>query len=224
MTTRTCAIVFDAFGTLFDVHSVAARGEQLFPGHGTALSQLWRSKQLEYTWLRSLMQRYENFDTVTEAALRFACKALGLSCSDTARETLLQEYLHLAPYQEVPAALSALGSYRRAILSNGTPGMLQPLLSNNRLEQEFAAVLSVDSLKVYKPDPRVYQSAVEVLGVAKQAIAFVSSNFWDVSGATHFGFRTFWINRSGAPADELGVQPEARLGSLDELPALLQDG
>jgi len=221
MTATTRAIVFDAFGTLFDVHSVADRCEQLFPGRGTALSQLWRTKQLEYTWLRSLMQRYENFDTVTEAALRFACEALGLSCAESACDALMQEYLHLAPYPEVPAALSALASYRRAILSNGSPSMLQPLLAHSGMEKEFTAVLSVDSLQVYKPDPRVYQSAVDALSVPKQFIAFVSSNFWDIAGATHFGFRAFWINRSNGPADNLGVQPEARLRSLTELAALL---
>jgi len=215
------AVVFDAYGTLFDVHSVAARCESLFPGKGSALSQLWRSKQLEYTWLRSLMQRYESFDQITAAALQVACGALGLEWSDTVRDSLIEEYLRLLPYPEVPSALDSLGGYRRAILSNGSPGMLQPLLAHSGLAQRFDAVLSVDGLKVYKPDPRVYASAVEALGVPREAVAFVSSNFWDISGASHFGFRTFWINRAGAPQDLLGARPEAVLRRLDELPALL---
>jgi len=215
------AIVFDAYGTLFDVHSVIARCEAMFPGKGSALSQLWRSKQLEYTWLRTLMQRYERFDSVTSAALRFACEALELECTDSARETLLQEYLRLRPYPEVPTALAALAGHRRVILSNGSPDMLHPLVSHNGMTHLFDAVLSVDSLRLYKPDPRVYQSAVDVLGIESSRIAFVSSNFWDISGATHFGLRTFWINRTGAPPDHLGARPAAVLRALDELPSLL---
>ncbi len=217
----TDAVIFDAYGTLFDVHSVIARCESMFPGKGSALSQLWRSKQLEYTWLRTLMQRYERFDSVTAAALRFACEALGLQCSDAARESLLQEYLRLRPYPEVPGALTALAGRRRVILSNGSPDMLQPLISHNGMTQLFDAVLSVDSLRVYKPDPRVYQSAANILGIDASRIAFVSSNFWDISGATHFGLRTYWINRTGAAPDDLGARPAAVLRTLDELPGMI---
>ena len=216
------AVVFDAYGTLFDVHSVIRRCEALFPGKGPALSQSWRAKQLEYTWLRSLMGRYEDFGAVTVAALRYSCRALGLELSRDAEQALIDEYLRLAPYPEVPSALEALAGRKLAILSNGSPATLTPLVANAGLAQRFHSVLSVDSLRVFKPHPSVYQLAVDRLGVPKGAIAFISSNFWDVCGATSFGFRTYWINRAGAQPDELGFAPAAVLTRLDELPAALQ--
>jgi 2-haloacid dehalogenase len=215
------AVVFDAYGTLFDVHSVARRCEELFPNKGAALSQLWRSKQLEYTWLRSLMGRYEDFESVTRAALRFACRALEASWSESVDQILMQEYRRLSPYPEVPAALVSMKTRKLAILSNGSPALLRPVVSNAGLEHLFHSVLSVDSLRLYKPHPSVYQVAVDHLGVAAGRIAFVSSNFWDVTGATSFGFNTFWINRTGAPPDELGYRPLAVLRGLDELAARL---
>jgi 2-haloacid dehalogenase len=217
------AVVFDAYGTLFDVHSVIQRCDQLFPGKGTALSQLWRSKQLEYTWLRSLMARYEDFGSVTRAALRFACQALGLPCTDATEATLLQEYLQLKPYPEVIGAVAALANRPLAILSNGSSAMLGPVVANAGLNGHFNAVISVDRVRIYKPHPSVYQLAVEELGVSRERIAFISSNFWDISGATAFGFRTFWINRAGAPQDELGFQPFAVLTGLDQLVTRLRD-
>ncbi len=217
----TQAIVFDAYGTLFDVHSVIAQCESIFPGKGSDLSRLWRSKQLEYTWLRTLMQRYESFDAITASALRFACEALGLAWTQSTQDALLDEYLRLRPYPEACGALAGLSGHRRAILSNGSPAMLDALVASNGMAQYFDAVLSVDPLRVYKPDPRVYQSAVDRLGVAPAQIAFVSSNFWDVSGASHFGFRTFWINRGSAGPDYLGARPAAILHSLEELRTLL---
>ena len=216
------AVVFDAYGTLFDVHSVIQRCEALFPGKGTTLSQLWRTKQLEYTWLRSLMGRYEDFGAVTRGALRFACRTLGQALSAAAEQALLDEYLRLAPYPEVPAALEALAGRKLAILSNGSPATLTPLVANAGLAKYFHSVLSVDSLRVFKPHPSVYQLAVDRLGVEKGRIAFISSNFWDVCGATSFGFRTYWINRADAKQDELGFTPAAVLSRLDELPAALQ--
>jgi 2-haloacid dehalogenase len=219
------AVVFDAYGTLFDVHSVIQRCDQLFPGKGAALSQLWRTKQLEYTWLRSLMARYEDFAVVTRAALRFASQALGLKCSEADQEALLQQYLQLNPYPEVVAAIAALGDRPLAILSNGSRAMLDPLVANAGLTAHFDAVISVDRVRIYKPHPSVYQLAVDQLGVSRERIAFISSNFWDVSGATAFGFRTYWINRSGAVADDLGFRPFAVLRGLDELvPALANEG
>jgi 2-haloacid dehalogenase len=211
------AVVFDAYGTLFDVHSVVRRCEELFPGKGTAMSQLWRSKQLEYTWLRSLMGRYEDFESVTRAALKFTCGALAVNWSEPVEATLMQEYRRLSPYPEVPAALAALKDRKLAILSNGSPALLSPLVANAGLEASFAAVLSVDSLRMYKPHPAVYQLAVDRLEVPARRIAFISSNFWDVTGATSVGFNTFWINRTGAPADELGYRPLAVLSRLDQL-------
>jgi 2-haloacid dehalogenase len=215
------AVVFDAYGTLFDVHSVIRRCEERFPGKGTALSQLWRTKQLEYTWLRSLMGRYADFGSVTRGGLRFACRTLGITLSEAIEDALMDEYLRLAPYPEVRAALEALAGRKLAILSNGSPAMLEPLVANAGLARLFDSVLSVDGLRVFKPHPSVYQFGVDRLGVHKQQVAFISSNFWDVCGATSFGFRTYWINRSGAQQDELGFAPAAILTRLDELPAAL---
>jgi len=215
------AVVFDAYGTLFDVHSVIRRGEELFPGKGDALSRLWRTKQLEYTWLRSLMGRYEDFEQVTRAALKFTCKSLGLTCTDITESLLMQEYLRLSPYPDAPPALDLLKGRKLAILSNGSPSMLEGIVSNAGLGAVFHSVLSVHTLRIFKPHPSVYQWGVEALGIPKERVAFVSSNFWDICGATSFGFRTFWINRSGAAPDELGYSPAAVLGKLDELgPAL----
>jgi 2-haloacid dehalogenase len=215
------AVVFDAYGTLFDVHSVIQRCDALFPGKGPALSQLWRAKQLEYTWLRSLMGRYEDFESITRAALRYACRALALDWSEPAEGALMDEYRRLAPYPEVPAALEALSGHRLAILSNGSPAMLDAVVRNAGLASRFQAVLSVDPLRIFKPHPAVYRLAPDTLGVTSAEIAFISSNFWDVTGATAFGFRTFWINRAGAQPDELGYRPAAVLGSLTELEAAL---
>jgi 2-haloacid dehalogenase len=218
---RPAALVFDAYGTLFDVHSVTATAEEVWPGKGTALSQLWRTKQLEYTWQRSLMGRYEDFGHVTEAGLRYACAALKLPYDDGTRDRLMRQYLHLAPFAEVPAALARLRGIRLAILSNGSPAMLEPLVFNSGLHGLIGDVLSVDPERIYKPTPRVYQIAVDRLGVPAKAIGFVSSNCWDAIGAKSFGFRTFWVNRAGAPVDELGVRPDHELRSLAELPDLV---
>jgi 2-haloacid dehalogenase len=213
----TRAVVFDAYGTLFDVHSVIQRSDQLFPGKGAALSQLWRTRQLEYTWLRSLMGRYEDFGSITQAALRFACRTLGLPSTEATEQALLQEYLRLKPYPEVVAAIAALADRPLAILSNGSPAMLDALVASAGLTAHFDAVISVDRVRIYKPHPSVYQLAVDELGVSRERIAFISSNFWDVSGATAFGFRTYWINRGNAVPEELGFQPFAVLRGLDEL-------
>jgi 2-haloacid dehalogenase len=221
VTARPAALVFDAYGTLFDVHSVTATAESFWPGRGVALSQHWRAKQLEYTWLRSLMGRYEDFTHVTESALRYACGSLKLEANDAKRAQLMKAYLHLATFPEVGDALARLQGIRLAILSNGSPTMLEPVVFNAALHGVITDVLSVDAVGVFKPDPRVYQLAVDRLGVPAKAIGFVSSNCWDAIGAKSFGFRTFWINRAGAPVDELGVRPDHELKSLAELPALV---
>jgi 2-haloacid dehalogenase len=207
------ALVFDAYGTLYDVHSVMRRCESCFPGKGAALSQLWRAKQLEYTWQRSLMQRYVAFSTVTREALAYSCAALGLELGAHLNE-LMAEYLRLAPFPEVPAALERL-QLKKAILSNGSPDMLDPLVRHSGLR--FDAVLSVDELKIYKPAPQVYELAVRRLGVRKEAIGFVSSNCWDALGAKSFGFTVYWINRSASPLDALGFTPDAQVTSLADL-------
>jgi 2-haloacid dehalogenase len=204
------ALAFDAYGTLFDVHSVVALCEQLWPGEGQRLSSLWRSKQLEYTWQLSLMRRYRNFADVTRDSLRYGCAALGLKLEEPVVNRLLDAYLELSPFPEVGEVLSALRreKLRLAILSNGSPGMLRPLVKNAGLRKAFRAVISVDALRVYKPAPAVYRLAVLKLGVPKASIGFVSSNCWDACGARAFGLTTVWVNRSGAPLDALGPVPD----------------
>ena len=169
---RVDALVFDAYGTLYDVHSVMRRCESCFPGKGMQISQLWRAKQLEYTWQRSLMQRYAPFSAVTRDALRYSCAALGLRLGDH-EPALMEEYLRLAPFAEVPAALERL-ALKRAILSNGSPDMLEPLVRNSGLR--FDAVLSVHELGIYKPAPQVYELAARRLAVAKERIAFLPAS------------------------------------------------
>jgi 2-haloacid dehalogenase len=209
------AMVFDAYGTLYDVHSVAARCEAFWPGKGTQLSQLWRTKQLEYTWQRSLMQRYAPFSTVTREALAYACEALGLELDRAREESLMQEYRKLATYPDVEETLKKLKSRKQAILSNGSPDMLLPLVEHSGLR--FDAVISVDELRIYKPSPQVYELAVKKLLTERSRIGFVSSNCWDALGAKSYGFKVYWINRAGAPVDRLGFTPDAILGSLNEV-------
>jgi 2-haloacid dehalogenase len=213
------ALVFDAYGTLFDVHAVIARCERFWPGRGAALSQLWRQKQLEYSWQRSLMGRYAPFSELTRDALAYGCEALGLALDDKQAKALMEEYLNLAPYPDVPDALDQLKADGRklAILTNGSPDMIEPLV-RNRLPGRLEAVLSVEPLRIFKPAPQVYQSAVNRLGVPAARIGFVSSNCWDALGAKSFGFTVFWINRGGAPVDRLGFQPDGMLESLGDLP------
>ncbi len=218
---KPLALVFDAYGTLYDVHSVVALCDRYWPGRGGAVSQLWRTKQLEYTWQRSLMRRYVPFSRITEASLRHACAALGLPLADAQIAALMQQYLNLSPYPEALPALATLGGKKLAILSNGSPDMLEPLVTASGLDKVLDAVLSVAEVGIYKPDPRVYQLAVDRLGVPKQAIGFVSSNCWDACGAKSFGFLTYWINRNGAPLDALDATPDHTIARLTDLAALV---
>jgi 2-haloacid dehalogenase len=219
------AIVFDAYGTLFDVRSVAATGERLFPGHGTALADLWRSKQLEYTWLQSLMQtptqRREDFAAVTAHALDYAAEALGLSLTAATRHRLLDAYLDLSAYADAVPTLARLSPRPRLILSNGTRAMLEPLAAATGVGRHLDVILSVDGAGIYKPSPRVYQLVVDHLKLLPTRIGFVSANAWDAIGAKAFGFTSFWINRNQAPMDRHGPKPDAVLSSLSELPPLL---
>jgi 2-haloacid dehalogenase len=212
---RLEALVFDAYGTLYDVHSVLERCESFFAGQGAQLSRLWRAKQLEYTWLRSLMGRYVPFSTVTREALACACETLGLELTAERMEALMGEYNMLSTYPEVPAALARLSTRRQAVLSNGSPDMLLPLVKHSGLK--FDAVLSVDEVGTYKPAPQVYELAVSRLGVAKERIGFVSSNCWDALGAKSYGFAVFWINRTASPVDRLGFKPDRMVRGLDEI-------
>jgi len=223
MTREISALVFDAYGTLFDVHSVTRLAESLFPGKGAALSSAWRTKQLEYTWLRSLMDRYEDFQRVTSSSLDWAIDHLGLEADDTTKRQLVAEYRRLAPFPEVPAALDAMARTRPlAILSNGHPEMLEAMVENANLRNFFrGGVLSVHKAKTYKPHPSVYRLVEDRLGVTRSMVGFVSSNGWDAAGARHFGFQVFWVNRSGAPVERLGVRPDATVSNLEELSRLL---
>jgi len=220
------ALVFDAYGTLFDVHSVTALAETLAPGRGTALSQLWRTKQLEYTWLNSLMISAAvpraDFAAVTAQALDIALATLGIELGSGERARLQGAYLTLAPFPDVATALAQLAPRPRWILSNGTLAMLDPLVRHTGLDVHLDGVLSVDAAGIYKPSPRVYQLALDRLRVPPPRIGFVSSNCWDAIGATAFGFTTFWINRAGAPVDRHGPAPDRIISTLADLPPLLR--
>ena len=219
------AFVFDAYGTLFDVQSVAMTIERLFPGRGGALSHLWRAKQLEYTWLQSLMlspvQRRDDFAAVTAYALDHAAQALGVPVAGPARHRLLDAYLDLSPYPDAAATLARLGPRPRLILSNGTRAMLEPLAAATGIARHLDIILSVDDAGIYKPSPKAYQLALDHLTLPPVRIGFVSANGWDVIGAKAFGFTSFWINRHQAPLDRHGPRPDAVLASLSELPALV---
>lgn len=218
------ALAFDAYGTLLDVRSVAGACEEAFPGRGAALVELWRAKQLEYTWLLSLMERWEDFWQVTERALAYACKALGLPLDPEARRRLMAAYLHLSPFPEVADALEALSGYRLVVLSNGTRAMLEEAFRHAGLRDRFADLLTVEAVRVYKPSPRVYRLAWESLGLAREEVGFVSSNPFDVMGARAAGLWTCWVNRRGAPMDELGVEPDLTVPTLDSLAGALAGG
>ena len=208
-------LLYDAYGTLWDPLSVMKRCETCWPGRGAQLSLLWRSKQLEATWQRSLMGRYVPFSTVTRQALEYACEALGLPLQKDYESELMAEYLKLATFPDVADALMKKQAPRTGILSNGSPDMLDPLVTHSGLK--FDAVLSVDAAKIFKPAPAAYQLAVERFGMPKERIGFVSSNFWDAAGAKSFGFEVYWINRGGVAAERLGFQPDRVLKSLAAL-------
>jgi 2-haloacid dehalogenase len=214
------ACVFDAYGTLFDVASAAARCADTLGDAAPRLAGLWRDKQLQYSWLRALQGRHADFWQVTGDALDFALDALSLSERDL-RERLMQLYLTLDAYPEVADVLRRLraAGTAAAILSNGTPAMLAAAVDHAGLKGAFDHVLSVEQVGVYKPHPRVYQLACDRLGLAAGAIAFVSSNGWDAWAASAFGMRAVWCNRSGQPHERLPGAPVGEVRSLAELPA-----
>ncbi len=216
------ACVFDAYGTLFDVHSPVGRLRPQVGPKADALSQLWRTKQLEYTWLRALMGRHAHFWQVTGDALDYALARLGIEPGPI-REPLMDAYMAPAAYPEVPDTLRRLrtAGLKLAILSNGEPEMLAAAVEGAGLDELLDAVLSVEEVGVFKPHPGVYQLAVHHLDVPAHQIAFQSSNGWDVHGAACFGLRPVWINRFGAPDERLPGDAEHELRDLSELPALL---
>ena len=209
--------VFDAYGTLFDVHSVVEAG-RVITGDPVALSTMWRQKQLEYTWLRALMGTYADFWVVTEAALRYTIGRLGLTASEAQVRQLMEAYLSLACFPEVKAALRQLAGRPRAVLSNGAPSMLAAAVTASGLAALLEHVISVDRVKTYKPSPLVYALGPETLGVSAGELLFVSSNGWDVAGAKAFGYQVAWCNRTGAPEEELGVRPDLVIDSLEKIP------
>ena len=222
MPSPTKALVFDAYGTLYDVHSVVDACEARWAGKGSELSQLWRENQLAYTWLRSLMGRYVDFEIVTREALRFACSALQLDLKAADEEMLMECYRSLSPFSDAAAALGALEPMPLAILSNGSPSMLEPLVRSSGFDRSIGLVLSVDDVRVFKPAPAVYRLAADALSLPPSDIGFVSANCWDACGAKAFGFKVFWVNRTGAPVDELGVAPDHMIHSLSQLPPLVK--
>ena len=211
------AFLFDAYGTLFDVHSVVVRAGAGMPGDLDALSQLWRQKQLEFTWLRALMDRYQDFEKITEDALRTALAQLHIEVNEPQIQQLMDAYLAPAVFPDAKVCLEALCDFPRAILSNGSPKMIESAVRNNGLESFFSSVISVDQVKTYKPSPRVYQLGPEALHLPAQEILFVSSNAWDAAGAKAFGYRVCWCNRSGRPMERLGFAPDIVVSSLDQL-------
>lgn len=216
-------IVFDAYGTLLDIHSPATSLSSELGERAAAVSALWRAKQVEYTWLRSLMGDYAPFDQVTADALNYALAAHGLADGHL-REKLLALYRTLKPYDDAAGALAALkqASYPTAILSNGSPGMLADAIAASGLGDHLDKVLSVDAVGIYKPSPRVYRLAIDAFGLEQPAeVAFISANGWDCAGAACFGFQVIHINRFGQPPERLPHKPVAEIGSLSELVGLL---
>jgi 2-haloacid dehalogenase len=211
------ALAFDAYGTLFDLRPLGTLCQELFPGRGAELGRLWRAKQVEYAWLLTLTGLYEDFWHVTDAALTFACRALGLSCPSATRDRLMDAYLHLRPYPDVIPALKALSEFTLVIVSNGTPQMLHAAVARAGLEGMFSHIISVEEAKAYKPSPQAYRLACQKTGLDKDRIGFVSSNAWDVIGAKAFGYWTCWVNRDDSPGEELGFVPDLTVLSLPEL-------
>ncbi|WP_119462519.1 haloacid dehalogenase type II [Rhodospirillaceae bacterium SYSU D60014] len=216
------ACVFDAYGTLLDVHSAAARCSDALGEKAAALSMVWRQKQLEYTWLRSLMGSHADFWRVTRDSLDYALAQVGIE-DRALRGRLLEIYRILDPYPEAHPTLARLKDrgFKTALLSNGSPEMLSTAVDRAALGPLLDHVLSVEEVGIYKPHPSVYQLAVDRLGLPAARICFVSSNGWDAAGAAHFGFRVCWINRFGQVPERLPVPPEATLTELSELPPLL---
>src|ERR1700722_7244062 len=235
------ALVFDAYGTLFDVQSVRTLAIDLCGDKGEIITQLWRLKQLEYTWLRTLMRSYEDFRSVTRAALEFALSSVGIASSAALCDELMERYLHLDLYAEAQQALESLRGHKLAILSNGSPGMLEALVRSAGIAERFAAVIRCDQVKRYKPDPACYGLGEPARQISKQEALFFSSNAFDVAGPKGGGFQGAWIERAGnapppqdsqgGPAafyrlvrgrgEQLGYQPDFRLQRLTDLAAVL---
>ena len=208
------AIAFDAYGTLFDVYSIGVLAEDLFPGRGAQLATIWRDKQIEYTRVRTLSDKYANFWQVTVDALTYSCEFLNLDLTEASRDRLMRQYAELSAFPENVEQLMRLreAGITLSVLSNGTPWMLEQAMKASGLAEYFEHILSVESVKRFKTAPEAYQMGPDALGSKATNILFVSSNCWDICGATWFGYRTIWLNRYGLPLDRLGVKPH-RIGS-----------
>ena len=209
-------LIFDAYGTLYDVHSVRAKTEQLCPGKGDLITQVWRLKQLEYTWLQTALQGFRDFDFITRASLDFALRAAGVEPNESIIKPLLDKYLDLDPFPEAKEALGALrrrGGYKLAILSNGSAAMLTALVKNSGLDAFLDATISVGDARKFKPHPECYALVEARLGLKNDEVLFVSSNSFDVTGAKHCGFKVAWIRRGGvsAPTGPIGPAQMYRL-------------
>lgn len=204
------AVVFDLYGTLYDVYSVRTLCERIYHGQGELVSKMWRQKQLEYTWMRTLMGQYKDFEAATLDALRYTCGSLGLALNADIETQLCNEYLRLNPFPDVPAALLQLraAGLKTAILSNGSRHSVRTVVGNSGLQGSFDYLISVDEIKLFKPHPKVYQLAIDIMKLDKSEVLFVSSNSWDATGAKYFGYPVCWINRGGTVFDELGVSPD----------------
>jgi len=208
------AVLFDAYGTLFDVYSVGTLAERLFPGRGERLGVLWRDKQIEYTRLVSMSAQRRSFADCTRGGLRFAARRLGLDLDAAAEDELMTSYQRLAPFPENRDVLESLKmrGIRAGVLSNGDPGMLGEVVRHAGFSTLLDPVLSVEPSHRFKTDPATYALGTAAFGLAASEVLFVSSNCWDAIGATWFGYTTLWINRSGLPLDELGTEP-TRIGT-----------
>jgi 2-haloacid dehalogenase len=208
------AVAFDAYGTLFDVYSIGVLAEDLFPGKGAQLATIWRDKQIEYTRVRTLSDKYANFWQVTVDALTYSCEFLNLDLTEASRDRLMRQYAELSAFPENVEQLMRLreAGITLSVLSNGTPWMLEQAMKASGLAEYFEHILSVESVKRFKTAPEAYQMGPDALGSKATNILFVSSNCWDICGATWFGYRTIWLNRYGLPLDRLGVKPH-RIGS-----------
>lgn len=242
------SVVFDAYGTLYDVQSVSSVIDETFPDHSDLITQVWRIKQLEYSWLRSLMGCYEDFWNVTKESLTFTLQQLGLSYEPSLFDQIMDKYLNLDPFPDAKATLESIRTAQPAILSNGSPEMLKTLVENSGFDSLLDAVISVDSRKIFKPSHETYALVEEKLGTSPADVLFVSSNAFDACGAKSFGMRVAWIERV-TPAmvsseireadvvgpgtmykilrlgmESLGFEPDHRISSLSELPAIVRGG
>jgi 2-haloacid dehalogenase len=215
------AIIFDAYGTLFDVNSAAEKCKDKIGDKWEAFANYWRTTQLEYTWLRSLMKRHKDFWQVTEDSLDKSMKVFNID--NSMRNELLDLYKILSPYPEVPEVLKFLKEkkYKLSILSNGTPSLLNELVRSNDLENLFDNIFSIEEVGVYKPDSKVYDLPIKKYKIQNNEVAFLSANTWDVSGGGNYGFNSIWVNRNNNVFDNLDYKPEHQIKNLKELADLI---